>query len=142
MENMRARKKKIVITGRVVAGAKKGRRMISLFETCFKEKFHLQPFFGTLNLRLIHVRDLLKIVKLLQESDGTILTPLKNNKIRCNLKCFQASISKGRKSLRLKCFVIFSSFRSYFPDTIEVVSALNLREKLHLKNWDIVNLSI
>lgn len=120
------------ISGIVSSGLGEGQYYLSQhgYLKQIKEKLWFEPFKGTLNLKILN-NDLSKLESL-KNSDGILIKGFKNeDRTFGDCKCFLVSI-QGIDS------AIIMPIRSHYSDTIEIISKDYLRDKLKLKDGDIV----
>lgn len=123
-------KKKLRLSGIVLSGMKEGRYYVNLpeYRRQFKEKLGFLPYPGTLNLR---ARDM-EAKLILAERKGTLIRGFSyQGRILGDIKCFPCFIGKREKG-----FVILPSRSHYGLDVFELISKVNLRKKLNLKDGD------
>ncbi|MEM2509671.1 MAG: DUF120 domain-containing protein, partial [Candidatus Methanomethylicia archaeon] len=96
-----------------------------------------EPYPGTLNLRLRSIDDVAKRRSL--ELLPSINIEGGSNGLRTygSVKCYHALINNS-----VKAAVIICSRTHYGPDVLEVLSPLNLRKELNLRDGDIVRISV
>lgn len=124
------------ISGIVVSGMGEGRYYLSQEEYLkqIKEKLWFEPYKGTLNLKILS-NDLSKI-EILKNKEGILISGFKkDNRTFGDCKCFLATIQGVEGA-------IIMPIRSHYSDIIEVISFFYLREKLKLKDGDVVELFV
>jgi riboflavin kinase len=121
--------------GQIITLTKKGRDFINEnYMNQFKEKLGIKPFPGTLNIKLIEPKDRNFI-----EALPHIFIPGTKTKLRTYgwVKCFPAIING-----QIRCFVITLERTHYDSTVVEVISEVNLRRTLNLKDNDIVEIKL
>ena len=96
------------------------------------EKLGFTPLLGTLNLRL--TEDGTRLKKLLAKARATEILPAAGF---CRGKCFKAYLAGS-----LECAIVVPEVDEYPEGIIEIISSANLREKLRLKDNDVVEVKI
>lgn len=121
---------RIRIKGFVASGRGVGKNFVELgwAQKQFEEKLGFKPYPGTLNLTLNSGE--VKKRKKLEMLDGIVIMPEKGY---CKAKCFKAKITGLNE---VKSALIFPLVSDYPENLIEIISPINLREKLNLKNGD------
>lgn len=124
---------KIELAGNVFAGKREGMKFIALSwaNSQISQKLGFNPYPGTLNLRLS--RDSAKLRKLLVEK-GKL--KIKAAPGYCEGLIFKAHVAE------LECGVVIPQLENYKDDVLEVVSSLNLRDKLQLRDGDQISVSV
>ena len=124
---------KIELVGRVCNGQGEGKQFLALpwVKAQINHKLGFKPYPGTLNLRLLP--DAARQRKILIE----------NNKLEiCPSAGYCEGLLFGAWIANLKLGVIIPQVENYADDVLEVVSPLNLREKLRLSNGDQVTVNV
>ena len=123
------------IEGKLFTGVGEGAYYISQegYRRQFKEKLGFDPFPGTLNLRVSN-----SIVEELSSRPGIKIEGFQaGNRSFGGGRCFRTRIGSE------PCGAIFLPNRTHYPaDVLEVVSPDNLREKLGLRDGDLVCLIV
>ena len=96
------------------------------------EKLGFVPYPGTLNIKLSEKRSKLKI--LLKKTRPIEILPKTGF---CLGKCFKAYLMDN-----VECAVVLPEVTGYPADIIEIIASENLREKLQVKDCDIVDVKI
>ena len=124
----------LCIKGRVSTGKGEGAKFVKLpwVGKQLIEKLGFTPFPGTLNLRL--TEDGTRLKKLLAKARVTEILPVAGF---YRGKCFKAYLAGS-----LECAIVVPEVARYPEDTIEIISSANLREKLRLKDNDVVEVKI
>ena len=114
--------KKIITTGTVISGNKKGKYFINLpwVRKQILEKIGFEPYIGTLNLK---IKNQGIITKLYQEK-GITIEPEKGY---YEGKCFRALLIK-----KTNCAVVIPNVPDYPPYLLEIIAPINLRKNLGL----------
>jgi riboflavin kinase, archaea type len=121
------------IEGKVVRGVGESKEFLTIdwvnAQLC--EKFRFQPFPGTLNITLRdpHVQRVLKEkgrARLTHEAEGF-----------CD-----AILIKGVINRRYECGVVIPLVDGYDESLLEVVSAVHLKQTLHIDDGDVVTLDL
>ncbi|UCH90347.1 MAG: DUF120 domain-containing protein [Thermoplasmata archaeon] len=126
----------IIIRGTLISGLGEGQYYISQdgYMDQFQQKLWFKPYPGTLNLR-IEGNDLSKL-QILKDTEGI------------SIEGFQ---SEGRTFGRVKCFLtdiqnvecaVIIPLRTHYTDVLEIISRHYLRDKLKLKDGDIIEIVV
>ncbi len=100
----------------------------------FYYKLKINPYPGTLNIKIFPEYE--NILRQIRGAEGIRIEGFKDKERTFGgVKCFNAHIDGT------KCFIIFPE-RSNYTDIIEVISDKYLREKLNLKDNDILKINI
>ena len=120
-------------TGAVISGQGSGRKYLSLpwVQLQIKEKLSFTPFLGTLNLKL--TAQSVKGKKQLAKAKSMGIFPAEGY---CVGLIFRAAVGE------LECAIVIPKVESYPADLLEVISPLNLREQLQLKDGDSVEVNV
>lgn len=103
----------------------------------FQKQLGFKPFPGTLNIKLIGENDI-KAKRELQALPGALIKSFKeDDRTFGDVKYFPAVING-----KVEGAVIFIKRTHYGDDVLEVISSFNLREKLSLKDGDIIKLTV
>ncbi|UCG68999.1 MAG: DUF120 domain-containing protein [Thermoplasmata archaeon] len=127
---------RVIIKGEVTTGFGEGGYYITQkgYTRQFKEKLDIEPYEGTLNLKLSSKE--LKGLEHLKNSEGIKIHGFdKGGRTFGAVKCFNAKINN------VDCAVVMPK-RSHYKDVIEVISKVHLRRTLSLKDGDEVELCV
>ena len=126
----------IRIRGFITSGKGVGKNFVGLewAQKQFREKLGFNPYPGTLNLILSNEEAEKR--KKLEKFKGIVIIPEKGY---CKAKCFKAKI-KGLNGA--EAALILPLVPNYPENLIEIISSLNLREKLDLKDGDDIEILI
>lgn len=122
------------ILGFVISGTKKGGYFLSqkFYSEQFKEKLGFKPFPGTLNIQ-IQEENLEQIAKIPEEEIGII----EGEEEFGTVKYIKASLNDT-----INGALVFPVKTQHPQDILEFIAQENLREKLNLKDGELVNLDI
>lgn len=122
------------ILGFVISGTKKGGYFLSqkFYSKQFKEKLGFKPFPGTLNIQ-IQEENLEQIAKIPEEEIGII----EGEEEFGTVKYIKASLNDT-----INGALVFPVKTQHPQDILEFIAQENLREKLNLKDGELVNLDI
>ncbi len=125
--------KTLRISGSVFSGKAEGAKFVSLswVRAQVKEKIGFDPYNGTLNLRLAK-EDCLKLDKALRSAKPIEILPEAGYYLG---KCFKAQIKNG-----LQCAAVIPQTPNYPKNVLELIAPFNLREMLHLRDNDKVEI--
>ncbi|UCE75472.1 MAG: DUF120 domain-containing protein [Methanomassiliicoccales archaeon] len=127
---------KLMIRGKVSSGFGEGRYYITQkgYTKQFKKKLNIEPYEGTLNLKLSPKE--LRSLELLKNSEGIRIEGFKmGGRTFGEVICFPATVNN------VHCAVVFPK-RSHYKDVVEVISKVHLRRTLSLKDGDEVELCV
>jgi len=124
----------LCIEGKVFSGIGEGANFVKLpwVRRQIIEKLGFTPFAGTLNIRV--AEDGTKLKKLLGKARATEILPVAGFH---RGKCFKAYLAGS-----LECAIVIPEVARYPEGIIEIISSANLREKLRLKDNDVVEVKI
>ncbi|MFH1977894.1 MAG: DUF120 domain-containing protein [Candidatus Aenigmatarchaeota archaeon] len=105
------------IRGIVVSGAREGEIYVPRYNKIFLEKLGFEAFPGTLNIRVEEKPVLENEIKIIPDKGF-------------KLKCFNISIHDNKGA------IIVPEETKHSENILEIVSPINLREKLNLKDGD------
>jgi len=126
------------LEGRVFTGIGEGAYYIShpFYERQFIKKLGFKPYPGTLNIRL--TSESMKNRKRLESMEGILIEGFMNkDRSYGSVKCFKALINGS-----VEGGILLIERTHYGPDVIEIIAPMNLREKLNLKDGDLVRVEI
>jgi riboflavin kinase len=126
------------IRGKVTSGIGEGREYIKLdgYKKQIINKLGIHPFDGTLNIKMPQVSKF----QFLSDSESTVLDGFQlNRKTYGSVKCYRATLKRRHNTAEV---VIVIPEIGAHSNIIEVISPLNLRETLNLKDGNIVKLFI
>jgi riboflavin kinase len=126
--------KTIALHGTVTTGKGEGENFLKLtwVRKQIQEKLGFTPYPGTLNLKLN--KKSIKLSKTLQKEKSVEISPHKGFR---RGKCFKANIANS-----IDGAIVFPEVTNYPENTIEIIAPVNLREKLQMKNGDLVEVKI
>ena len=122
-----------MLSGTVVSGRGEGRKYVELewVKQQVKEKLGFDPYPGTLNLRL---GDENVKRRVLLEKDATLR--LCHSEGYCTGLLFKASLDG------VACGVVIPQVENYPENVLEVVASVNLKQKLRLRDGDLVTVTV
>ena len=126
----------VVFRGKIVSGMGEGKYYTEQrgYVEQFKEKLGFVPYPGTLNVEIEYVER--NKLRLLKNYGGIIIDEFKTkNRTFGKVLCFKAQINNSEG-------VIVLPMRSHYSNILEFISPHFLREKLHLKDDDEVEIVI
>ena len=125
--------KTLCVKGSVFSGKAEGAKFIKLpwVKKQIKEKIGFDPYNGTLNLRLAN-GDSLKLDKVLKTAKPIEISPETGY---CPGKCFKARMKRS-----IQCVAIIPQIPNHPKNVLEIIAPFNLREKLHLRDNDTVEI--
>ncbi len=123
----------VILVGTVITGEGNGKRYLSLpwVKQQIEEKLGFAPYLGTLNLKL--TRQSTQRKQLLLDAKSTVICPAEGY---CVGILYKAEISE------LECAVIVPDVADYPKSLLEIISPLNLRDRLQLENGDPVEVTV
>ena len=121
-----------MVKGRIFSGRSEGKNYISLswVKEQIIEKMGFTPYGGTLNIMLFKDDD---AVQRLQNAEGVDIVPATGFFAG---KLFRASVHN------VNCAVVIPQTLDYPEYMLEVISPENLRRKLHVRDGDIIELTV
>ncbi len=124
---------KIEVEGRIFTGRGEGRKYVELewVKQQVKEKLGFDPYPGTLNLRL-NEKDVKH--RVLLESGAELR--LCHSQGYCTGLLFKAALDG------MACGVVIPQVEDYPDDVLEVVASVNLKQKLRLRDDDLVTVTV
>jgi riboflavin kinase len=124
----------VKIKGKVSSGKGIGKKFVELSwaQKQFTKKLGFNPYPGTLNLIL--TRNDKEKKRKLEKLRGITIIPEKGY---CEAKCFKAKIDG-----KLQAAIIFPKVSGYPEGLLEVLSPLNLKKALNLKDGDKVKIIV
>jgi riboflavin kinase len=124
----------LCIKGKIFTGKGEGAKFVKLpwVRKQIIQKLGFTPFPGTLNIRL--TEDRIKLKKLLAKARATEILPTEGF---YRGKCFRTYLAGS-----LECAIVVPEVARYPKGIIEIISSANLREKLRLKDNDVVEVKI
>jgi len=128
----------LVLRGRVFTGLGEGRKYLSIeeYRKQFIEKLNIDPYPGTLNLRLDEESS--KMKRILEILPGIIIRGFRKRSIEYGgAKAFKATINN-----EVPGAVLLIDRTHYGREVLEVISEYYLREILKLKDGDLVTVKV
>ncbi|MEM0111478.1 MAG: DUF120 domain-containing protein [Candidatus Bathyarchaeia archaeon] len=124
--------KTLSVKGRVFSGLGKGSEFLKLpwVRRQIEEKLGFKPYPGTLNIKIdgpLSLRDNP------EQADWIEITPEPGY---CRGKCVKCYIDE------IECAIILPEIAGYPSDIIEVIAPINLRERLGLRDGDVLTVVI
>ena len=125
--------KRIKLTGKIISGAGEGEKFVSLpwVKRQIEEKLCFAPYPGTLNMILSEENT--KRRKLLETVSSTEICPVKGYS---SGMLYKAQLGK------LECAIVIPEVANYPEDCLEIIAAENLREKLKLRDGNIITVTV
>lgn len=122
------------IEGKVISGTKKGSYFVSqkFYSDQFKDKLGFKPFAGTLNIQL--PSENIKEINRITEGEIGII---RGKEGFGDVKFIKAILNN-----QINGAVVFPVKTQHTSDILEFIASENLRENLHLKDGDLVNLKL
>ncbi|MFB3889779.1 MAG: DUF120 domain-containing protein [Candidatus Bathyarchaeia archaeon] len=123
----------LTLRGRVISGRGSGKKYVSLpwVRSQVEEKLGFAPFLGTLNLQL--TEESTRRRRLLEKAESVEICPAEGYCVGLVYRAFVGG---------LECAVVLPRVAGYEPSLLEVISAVNLRERLRLKDGDAVEVTV
>jgi riboflavin kinase len=121
--------------GHLISGSGEGRYYVSQDEYFlqFNEKIGFRPFLGTLNIRLKSMNDINS--KNSMEKIKPVIR--KENRTFGDIKCYPCIINR-----KIKGSVVIPDRTHHPHDVLEIISPVNLRKELSLKEGDYVHIEL
>jgi riboflavin kinase len=132
------RPSEITLTGRVFTGLGEGAYYVQVpfYMRQFEEKLGFKPYPGTLNLKLIRRDDVLKRALLERAARIEIERFSNGRRSYGGARCIKARVGDEEAA------ILFIERTHYPREVIEILSPLCLRERLGLKDGDIVSVKV
>ena len=126
----------VLIKGKLVSGKGEGKYFTQLpwARKQFIEKLGFDPYPGTLNLKLESTEDKERF-RMLKNKPCIEIKP--ESKDYCAGYCIKALIES-----KIEGAVVIPRVRSYEPDLLEIISPINLRASLNLRDGVVVKLRV
>ena len=126
-----------ILRGKVVSGLGEGRFFtgLSWVKDQLVEKLGIDPYPGTLNLKLDSREVLREWEKLKNLAGIAIVAPLKENS--CNGRCFKILIQQ-----KLPGAIVFPEVPGYPMDKLEIIAAWNLKEVLGIEDGEEIRIDV
>ncbi len=123
----------IKFAGVVTSGEGCGKKFVALpwVQRQIKAQLGFLPYLGTLNLILAEESAQQK--KLFDSAKAMVIAPAEGF---CAGLLFKATI------LSVECAVVLPQIKDYPENKLEIIAPVNLREKLKIKDGDVVNVSV
>jgi CTP-dependent riboflavin kinase len=128
----------IIIKGRIVEGLKEACLFTELpwAKEQFIEKLGIDPYPGTLNLKLLDDSDVEKY-QLIAERNGIEIIPAGPE--YCSAKCFPVLIGDKEE---IKGALVIPLIPDYEKGKLEIISSVRLKDTLSLKINDVVSIKV
>lgn len=122
------------VEGKVFSGGGEGAKFIELpwVREQIIEKLGFSPYPGTLNIKL--TENSVKLKKLLKKAKPIEISPARGF---YHGICFKAHLTDDSE-----CAIVIPEIENYPEGTIEVIAPINLRERLQLKDGDMVTVKV
>lgn len=122
------------IKGTVSTGKHGGTKFVGLdwVQNQIKQKLGFKPYPGTLNLKLEPI-EAQKLRQFTQKAKAIIIQPEKGYHPG---KCYKVTLANT------KCSICIPELPGYPTDLLEIIASENLREKLNLKDGDVVGVNV
>lgn len=125
--------KKIVLKGKIVSGIGQGAYYVSAFEKKIREKLGIKPFIGTVNIEV----DEKKREHMLSTAQEILIHGFKTRQRSFGwVKCYRIMLSRG--NIKQEAVITVPERTVYGKNIIEIISDINLKQKLKLKDNDYV----
>lgn len=127
----------IAFKGIVFSGLGEGSYYVKLYRRVLRDKIGFDPFPGTLNLRAVAIEDL-KALERIRSLPALEIKAFKDRgRSLGSARCYRVLIEN-----RLRGVLIVPERTHYGKDVAEILAAEKLREKLGLKDGDIVTIEV
>ncbi len=124
------------LRGRVFTGLGEGEFYVNLYARQFEKALGYKPFPGTLNIRLVP-ESVEEWRKTLASHNCVVVDPPSIPGARlARVKCYEA-VLKG-----IRVHIVVPDISAYDESVVEVIAPENLREKLSLKDGDLVEILV
>jgi riboflavin kinase len=124
----------LLIRGKIFSGKGEGAKFVGLpwVKKQIAEKLEFIPYPGTLNIKLAEKDARTK--NRLSKAKGIEISSVEGF---CNGKCFRAFLRES-----LKCIVVIPQVPNYPENVLEIIAPIHLRERLRLKDGDVVDIKV
>ncbi|MFN3527859.1 MAG: DUF120 domain-containing protein [Candidatus Altarchaeaceae archaeon] len=119
----------------VTSGLNEGKYYVEKYKDKIKEKLKISPFFGTLNLIPCNYDEFNNFKNLIEKAEKIYVEPFDEFGGVYFIKC---KILKG--NLNFYAWIVIPEIKKH--NAVEIISDVNLREKLNLKDNDKVKIEI
>ncbi len=125
----------MIIRGRIVEGLREAGNFtrVPWVKDQFISKLSIDPYPGTLNLEVIPEH--LARFETLKKTEGIEIVP--EDPSFCSAKCYPVLVGG-----RLEAAIVFPLVENYPKDKMELIAPQNIKEALHLKTGDFVDVEI
>jgi len=123
------------IGGTVFSGKGEGSKYIGLLwvKEQIVRKLGFVPYVGTLNIRLTK-NDVRKVGRALKDAEAIEISPKAGFS---RGKCYRASLTDG-----IDCVIVIPDVTDYPEDILEIVAPVNLRDRFHLGDGDLLDVRV
>jgi len=130
----RKKESKFKISGRISEGLGEGATFIKIpwVRRQFMDRLGIDPYPGTLNLKILNEDDLRKF-KTLKTSEGIEILPEEPS--FCKGKCYPVLING-----KLRGAIIIPDVKNYPENKIEIIAQENIKETLNVKEGDLLEI--
>ncbi|MBS7642258.1 MAG: DUF120 domain-containing protein [Candidatus Bathyarchaeia archaeon] len=136
LKNILEKPSALVFRGIVFSGLGEGAYYVRIYSKLFLEKLGFIPYPGTLNLKLKSLDDI-KVARSILMFPAIEIKGFSNgSRSYGDVKCYRAYIRSE------EVYIVFPERTHYRNDVVEVISAENIREKLRLRDGDIVDVEV
>ena len=128
--------KSAIVTGKISTGLGEGKffTQLSWVKKQLAEKFGIDPYPGTLNIVLSSAEDRQRLSEL-RRTRGVEILP--EDEGFCSGICYRAILGRGVEGA-----AVFPEVKGYPDDKLEIISSVNLKQALGLKDGDEISLTI
>jgi len=126
----------VIIKGKLVSGTGEGKYFTQLVwaRRQFIEKLGFDPYPGTLNLQLENEEDMERF-RILKRTPSIEIIPESGD--YCVGDCFKVLVEN-----KIEGAVVIPRVKSHAPNLLEIISPINLRAALNLRDGDLVKIRI
>ncbi len=131
------REEEIVIAGRVVHGLGEGAYYVDAYSPRFHESLGFEPFSGTLNVKIVDDDSRSAINRMKQTPPLIVPGFTHEGRSFGDVVCYRVRVNQ-----KVDGAVVIAQRTHHGQEILEIISEVNLRSKLKLKDNDLVTLTI
>jgi riboflavin kinase len=137
LETVITKKSSVTLRGRVFTGLGEGAYYMRLegYRKQFRDKLGFDPFPGTLNIQLLTNADVHEF-QLLRATIGLKINGfVSRGRSFGSVTCYPATLNEKQNAA-----ILIIQRTHHFPNVVEIISPVNLREQLHLSDDEIITI--
>ena len=130
-------KEEIVIEGCIVGGLGEGAYYVGVYASRFKEALGFEPYIGTLNVKLVDAHSERAVTRMKHSPPLVVSGFSHESRTFGDVICYRVLVNR-----EIEAAVVVAQRTHHSPNILEVIAPVNLREKLNLKNDDMITLTL